>query len=133
MTAGADTAFYDRALRRVYRFQLAAAAVGLAIATWTGGWPSGAGFLLGAAAAYLSFTWIHQAVEAMGPGARPTRKRVFVFVAGRYIILGLGGYVIVKIFGMNAIAALSGLFVPVAAVIIEIIYELTTCRNMSSG
>ncbi len=43
----------------------------------------------------------------------------------RYGLLGLGGYVIVKVFGMNGIALLSGLFVPVAAVICEILYELT--------
>jgi hypothetical protein len=49
---------------------------------------------------------------------------VFVFVALRYLLLGAGGYVIVKVFGMNAIAAIAGLFVPVAAIIVEILYEL---------
>ena len=64
-------------------------------------------------------------VDALGPDAKPPRKRVYVLFLLRYGLLGLGGYVIVKVFGMNGIAMLAGLFVPVAAVICEILYELT--------
>ncbi len=120
----ADAQFYGRAFARLYRYMLVAAAAGAAAFLIARGWVWGLSFLLGAVASYLNFSWLHQVVEAIGPNARPTRKRMFVLVALRYLMLGAGGYVIVKVFGMNAIAAIVGLFVPVAAVLIEILYEL---------
>lgn len=119
-----DAAFYERAITRVYRWMYYAGVAGTGAAVFWRGWQGAVAFAAGAVAAYFNFTWLHEAVEAMGPAARPTRKRVFVFLGLRYILLGAGAYVIVMVFGMNAIPALVGLFVPMAAVIIEIIYEL---------
>ncbi len=119
-----EAVFYTRALRRVYRGMLwiaaATAVLLLALKTWL--WALL--FLCGAAAAYLGFHWLHDAVEALGPGANPARKRVLFFLVLRYVILGAGGYAIVKVFGVNAIAAVLGLFTPVAAVIAEVLYEI---------
>jgi hypothetical protein len=120
---------YAKALRRIYRGMKWITAAGALAAVPFLGWTWSLGFLLGGAAAYLNFVWLHQVVEAMGPNAKPTRKRVYVFVAVRYLFLGGAGYVIVKVFGMNVIGALSGLFVPVAAVIFEILYELVHDRT----
>jgi hypothetical protein len=120
----AEPDFYSRALARVHRHMVFVAAAGTVAAVIFNGWLWGLAFLLGAVASYLNFSWLHHAVEALGPEAKPPRKRVFVFVALRYLLLGAGGYVIVKVFGMNAIAAIAGLFVPVAAIIAEILYEL---------
>lgn len=100
------------------------AAAGAVAAIVFKGWLWGFTFALGAVGSYLNFSWLHQVVDALGPDAKPTRKRVFMFVALRYLLLGAGVYVIVKIFGMNGIAAIAGLFVPVAAIIVEILYEL---------
>lgn len=120
----AEAEFYEQALRRVYRIMpWVAGAAAIAAVFWKG-WLSGIALLLGAAASYLNFSWLHQMVESLGPDARPARMRVYVLFTLRYALLALGGYVIVKIFGMNGIAALAGLFVPVAAVIAEILYEL---------
>ncbi len=119
-----EPAFYEGALRRIYWSMLWIVALGAAgIAAWQG-WRLGVAFLFGGAAASLSFRWLHQVVSAMGPDARPAPRRVYAFFALRYLLLGAGGYVIVKVFGMNAIAALAGLFVPVAALLSEIVYEL---------
>jgi ATP synthase I chain len=120
----ADSEFYSRALTRVYRFMIWTAAAAALAALFLKGAFWTAMFLAGAAASWLNFSWLHQAVNALGPDARPTRKRVLVFVALRYLLLGIGGYVIVKVFGVNAVGALAGLFVPVAAIIVEILYEL---------
>ena len=128
-----DDAFYERALRRVGRFMGVAAGAGAVAAFALGGWRAGAGFAAGAAASWLGFSWLHQAVEALGPAARPPRKWVLALLALRWALLGAGGYVIVKVFGMNAIALAGGLFVPVAAVLLEIVYELIRCRNTNSG
>jgi hypothetical protein len=121
-----ETEFYERALTRIYRLMpwLAAGGAAAAAIVWKG-WPAGFAFLLGAAGAYFNFSWLHQMVGALGPGARPPRKRVYILFLFRYGLLALGGYVIVKVFGMNGIAALLGLFVPVAAIFAEILFELT--------
>ena len=119
-----ETGFYKRALRRTYLNLVWIAALSAAGAGAWKGWRLALAFLLGAAGSYLNFRWLHQVADAMGPDARPAPKRVYFFLAFRYLLLGLGGYVIVKIFGMNAIAALAGLFVPIAALISEICYEL---------
>jgi ATP synthase I chain len=122
MEAEADSS--GQALRRVYRIMpwlTGVVAVGTSV--WKGPL-TGFAFLLGAVAAYLNFSWLHQMVEGLGPGGRPPRKRVYVLFLLRFGLLAVGGYVIVKIFGMNGIAALAGLFVPVAAVTVEILYEL---------
>lgn len=120
-----DELVYGAALRRIYRAMKWLAALGaIAMFPFLGGvWSIG--FLLGAAVAYFNFTWLHQMVDALAPDARPTPKRVYWFVALRYLLLGGAGYVIVKVFGMNVIATLSGFFIPAAAVIFEVLYELT--------
>jgi hypothetical protein len=55
---------------------------------------------------------------------RRPRKGLLVVLATRYLLLGLAGYVIVKVFGLGLVALLLGLFVPAAAVLAEILYEL---------
>jgi len=81
-------------------------------------------FVLGAVAAYFNFTRLEQMVEALGPDARHVSMRAYVFFLLRFGLLLGGGYVIVKVFGLNGIAAIAGLFVPLAAIIFEALYEL---------
>jgi hypothetical protein len=122
--ADPDAEFLERAIRRIFRTMLFLGAAGVPAALWAAGWRGALGFLAGAAASYLNFYWLHRFVEALAPGGRRPRGWLLAFLALRYLLLGLGGYAIVKIFGLNIIAVLLGLFVPVAAVIIEILYEL---------
>lgn len=95
-----------------------------------GGWPAAGGFLAGSVASYLNFRWLKRLVEALGPGTagKPPRARVAVFLGLRYALLGLGGYVILKSSVISLPAALAGLFVSVAAVILEIVFELAYAR-----
>lgn len=93
------------------------------------GWSWGLGFAAGAAAACLNFSWLERMVEALAPGGRRPRKRFLVILATRYILLGLAGYAIVKIFGLSLAAILLGWFVPVAAIFVEILYELAYART----
>jgi hypothetical protein len=120
----ADTAVYENALRRIYRGMKWLACAGALAGLCFKGWLWALAFLMGAMASYLNFSWLDQIVAAIGPHARPPRKRLFVFIGLRYVLLGGAGYVIVKVFGMSAIAAVSGLFIPIAAVFLETIYEL---------
>jgi hypothetical protein len=92
------------------------------------GLPAGFGFTAGALGAWLSFHFLHQFVETLGSDERSPRKRLVVFLALRYLAFGVAGYVIVKYFKLNVSAILAGLLVSVAAVIVEILYELLYAR-----
>ncbi len=114
----------DRLWRGARRHMLVlAGAAALAGGIWRG-WGWAAGFLAGVCAGYFNLSWIHQIVAAIGPEPQRPRRRLFFFLGVRYVLLGAGGYVIVKIFGMNVIAALLGLFVPIGAIFFETLYEL---------
>ena len=102
---------------------------GGAVAAWGWrGWESGAGFLLGAAASALNFHWIKKIVDALG-GKGPAKMRVAVLAGLRYLLLGGGAYVILKYSSISISALLVGLFVSVAAVIVEIVIELAYART----
>jgi hypothetical protein len=92
------------------------------------GWAWGAGFALGALASWVNFRWLKQIVDALGGGARP-RGRLAIWMGLRYLLLCSGAYVIVRYSDISLPAALAGLFVAVAAVIIEILFQLTYARS----
>jgi hypothetical protein len=105
------------------------AAAGALTALALKGWRWGLGFAGGAAAACLNFYWLERLAEALAPDGRRPRKRLLVVLATRYLLLGLAAYAIVKIFGLSLAAILLGLFVPVAAILVEILYELVYART----
>src|SRR5262245_1738476 len=125
-----DPVFMERAVERIWKAMFAIG-VGGAIVAWAWrGWEWGAGFLLGAAASALNFRWIRQMVLALGGDQpSPTRQRVAVLAGLRYFILGVGAYVILNYSSISLAAALVGLFVCVAAVILEIVFELIYART----
>ena len=119
--------FLGRALSRIH-FLIAVLAGGGAVATLIyGGWRWSLGYLVGAGASWLNFRWLKQLVNSLGlaAGGKPPRARVAVFLGLRYGLLALGGYVILNFTALSLAAALAGLFVPTAAVILEILFELT--------
>lgn len=121
-----ESLFYDRAFARIQFLILFLSGAGLIVAALRGGWRWAAGYLLGAAASYLNFRWLKQVVNLLGAGAahKPRSTRVGVFFGLRYLLLGLGAYAILNFSTLSVAAAFAGLFVPVAAVILEILYEL---------
>ena len=123
-----DDVFFDRAQARISKAMFAIAAGGLVGATAWRGWTWGAGFAVGAAASWLNYRWLKQIVNALGD-SRPTRKRVAILAGLRYALLGGGAYVILRYSSVSVTAALVGLFVAVAAVIVEICFELVYARN----
>ena len=121
----------DRAVGRIVRLTLALTVLGAAVYFVKAGWRGGCGFLLGGLISYLNFHWIKRTVYALGEaaGGKPPRARVAVFLGLRYLLLGLGAYVILKFSEISLQAALVGLFVPAAAVILEILIELIYART----
>jgi hypothetical protein len=124
----ADEAFFDRAVGRIRAAMLWLSVAGTVVAWFLQGWQWSLGFLAGALASLANFYWLHQLTASLGTGAPRPRRRVLVFLALRYVLLGLCGYVIVKIFGLSLAAALLGLLVAVAAAILEVLYELIYAR-----
>ena len=117
----------DRAVARIWKLIWAIGAAGaVALVAWRGWW-WGAGWAIGTAVSALNFRWLKQLVLAIGEETAKPRKAVFLGM--RYVLLGGGAYVILRFSAISLPAALSGLFVSVAAVIVEIILELAYARN----
>lgn len=123
-----DERFFAKAHARIAKAMFALAAGGLIASFAWRGWTWGAGFALGAALSWLNFRWLNQIVETLGQ-SRPTRKRMAVLAGLRYALLGGGAYVILRYSSVSLTAALLGLFIAVAAVIVEIFFELVYARN----
>lgn len=116
-----DPEFYNQALRRIKRFILIIGAAGAVALTFWKGLSTGSGFLIGAAASYVSFWRWERVVDAVA--AKPVRRSTWFFVL-RFALLILAAYVIIKVTRVNQAAALAGLLVPAAASVVEITYEL---------
>jgi hypothetical protein len=125
--AARDEVWMDRAVRRIWKLIWAIGAGGTIVLTAWRGWAWGAGWLIGTAVSALNFRWLKQLVDAIGGPAAKPRKAVFLGM--RYLLLGGGAYVILRFSAISLPAALSGLFVSVAAVIVEILLELAYARN----
>jgi ATP synthase I chain len=127
---GPDHSFTGRAVTRIEFLIVFLGIAGTTVAALHGGGPWALGFLLGAAAAWMSFRWTKKVVNALGePAGVPPKKRFAVILGLRYLLLAAGGYVILNYSALSLAAALFGLFVPVAAVILEILFELTYART----
>ena len=121
-----DEALFEHAVGRM-RASMLWLSGGGALAAWlVAGWPWGLGFLAGGLASWGNFYWLHQLTASLGGAS--ARKRMILFFCLRYLLLGAGGYVLVKVVGLNLTAALLGLLVVAASVILEILYELIYAR-----
>jgi hypothetical protein len=121
-----DEKYLARAVGRLYVSMAVLSAAGaLAFLAWHG-WRWGLGFAIGAAASWLNFRWLRKLVDSLGQPAPDKRlkNRTAVLLGFRYVLLAAGGYAILKLSEISLTAALVGLFVSAAAVILEILYQL---------
>ncbi len=121
----------ERAVGRILRLTLILTVGGAAVYLVIAGWRGGCGFLLGGLVSWLNFHWLKKTVYALGEAAagKPPRARLAVLLGLRYLLLGLGAYAILRFSEISLTAALVGLFVPTAAVILEILIELIYART----
>ena len=106
------------------RIGLALASVGTVAVFLAQGSRGGIGFLCGAIISLLNFRWWKSLVNALGATqAVPIRGKA-VILGFRYLLIGGAIYVIVRYLEVSLVAILVGLFVSIAAAIIEILYEL---------
>jgi hypothetical protein len=127
MTVGPDEGRFTRAVERMTKAMFALGAGGAIVLLFWRGWPWSVGWLLGCGASALNFHWLRRVTQSLHAGEGNERKAVLLGL--RYLLLGGGAYVILKYSVISLPAALAGLFVPAAAVIVEILIELMYARN----
>ena len=120
-----DPAFDARVLRRIHWIILILGIAGSIAFAVARGPRTGGGFLIGAAVSFLSFWRWEQVVNALG--TKPTRKSLFWML--RFLFVAALAYAIIRLARVDLKAALAGLLVSAAAVIIEIVYELIYART----
>lgn len=115
---------YRRALERMTRLTAALGVAGTITALIWRGPRAGAGFLAGAIISFFNLRWWIGLAGAIGSSAKPPLRGSAALLGLRYLAAAGAIYVIVKFLEISLTAVLAGLFVCVAAVIAEILYEL---------
>lgn len=142
------TAAYGRAEWRIELFSVGVGMLGTAVIACVASFAAGLSFLIGASMSWLNFRWLKQGVNALvglsiaqpgtqeapqeeaGEGAAEGAQKarvpagVYVKFAGRYLLLLLVAYVILSRLRWPATYLIAGLFVVVAAVLLELVLEL---------
>jgi ATP synthase I chain len=127
-----DDAFYAAAERRIEYLTVAIGVIASVAVAIHWGAKSGAGLAVGAALSWINYRWMKQGVNALAmlsthqAGEEKARVPAGVYfkVIGRYALLIVAAYVILRRFSLPAASVLAGFFVVVAAVIVELIGQL---------
>jgi len=102
-------------------------AAGTVLALTLGGASWGTGFLTGAVFSAVNFWFWHRMVAKVGQpaaaGEEPPKTSVILFGIRYFLFVG-GVYATIRYFEASVAAALTGIFVAVAAVLLEILFEL---------
>lgn len=108
--------------QRVLRLTLILGAIGTAavLAKWTV--RDALGFAMGAGLSYLSYrSWVRLAAAVGGSGKAPATGSA-VFLALRYVLIGVAIYVIIEGLGSTPGALIVGLLVSFAALALELLW-----------
>ena len=90
---------------------------------------TGLGLACGCLIACFNFVWLKRGVEGLadrvvGEGKPRSGKGIVARFLLRYVLMGLGAYVILSVSPASLYGLLAGLFLPVAAIACEAAYEL---------
>lgn len=129
---GDDEQFYAAAERRIEYLTLAVGAAGAAAALAFAGSRFALGVSVGAALSWVNYRWMRQGIHALArisivqAGAAQPRvsKSVYAKFLGRYALMMIGAYAILRSFSLPAVSLVAGLFAVVAAVLVEMIAQL---------
>jgi nitrate reductase NapE component len=121
-------AFYENAYRRIVRIMLVLPILVFPVLLIKFHGAVAFGFIVGSAIAFFNFYWLKRAVVVLGDRVtnstyRQSGSRVVAGFFMRYVLIGVGAYVIFKSSAMSVNGLFVGLFVPVGAVLIEAVYE----------
>ncbi|MBZ5568642.1 MAG: ATP synthase subunit I [Acidobacteriia bacterium] len=121
--------FYSGAMDRIRRF-MAVIGVIATIAVWIAfGWKVAVGLALGCMIAWVNFYWLKQAVGALADrvtatGRGQSSSGVVARFLLRYALIALAGYAIFRVSRDSLYGLLGGLFLTVAAILCEAVYEV---------
>jgi hypothetical protein len=128
----ADESFYAAAERRIEYFTLAIGAAGALVAAVSWSRKVALGIAAGAALSWLNYRWMKQGIAALSrlstaqEGAEKPHvpPSVYVKFLGRYALLIIVAYVILRGFSLPTASFIAGLFAVVAAVLMEMVGQL---------
>jgi hypothetical protein len=121
--------FYSGALHRIRRYMIVLAPLLVAAAWWKFGVRPAAGFAFGCVIAYVNFHWLKRVIagfvdRASGAATSQSGQGIVFRFLLRYFLMALGAYVILTVSPASLNGLLAGLFLPVAAIGCEAVYEL---------
>jgi hypothetical protein len=127
-TQPASDDFYARSLERIQSFMLVLGIAALITACIFFGWRIGLGFALGATIAYLNFHWLKKVVAGLaeltiGTGTPASSRGVVHRFLLRYFLMAIVAFVILTVSRESLYGLFAGLFLPVAAILCEAVYE----------
>ena len=122
-------AFYSGAYGRIVRVMMVLAAVLSVAALVRFGAAVAVGFVVGCTIGMLNFHWLKRVVSAVadrtvGTGERPGSTGVVFRFLLRYLLVAAAAYAIFRVSLASLYGLLAGLFLPVAAILIEAVYEV---------
>jgi hypothetical protein len=107
----------------VLRLALILGAVGFVGVLAKFGWRDAVGFLVGSALSYFSFrSWVRLAETVGTSGKRPATGSA-VFLASRYVLIGVAIYATIKVLGSTPGALIVGLLVSFTALVLVLIWS----------
>jgi len=121
--------FYVAAMARIARMTVVVGAAGTIVALAWRGLPAAGGFLTGAAISYISLLSWKSLANSLGTSGKAPLRGNAVLLGSRYLIAAAIIYVIFKITGITLGAVFAGLLASLAAVLLEILYEIAFLRT----
>ena len=126
-----DPGFYQRALHRMPRWIALAVVAALPFVWGHGGAIWAASFLVGAIGGYWNYVGVCRIADRLSQTVERTGRAPAVRMRGllRLMFILVAAFVIIRFTHINLAAAFLGLFTPVAAVVMEILYELASRKS----
>jgi hypothetical protein len=127
-TLALENDFYSGALGRISRFMAVLAGTFAVAAFLRWGWRITLGFACGCVIAQLNFHWLKRVVSALADrmtqaeATKPAKGMVLRFLL-RYFLMALAAYAIFTVSRASLYGLFAGLFLPVAGIACEAVYE----------
>jgi|SRR5579862_7442079 len=121
--------FFSGALGRIGAFMLVLWPILIAASCWRFGWRPALGLACGCAIAYVNFYWLKKAIagfidRTVGADSSGSGQGIVFRFLLRYVLMAVGAYAILTVSPASLNGLLAGLFLPVAAIACETVYEL---------
>ena len=131
-----DSAFYDRALRRMDRIAVGLGIAAVLVFLARTGWRDAFGCAFTAAASIYNLRRLKRIASGVSGEPQRSSGAAAAALGLRYLILAGICFVIIKFLGIGLPAIFAGLLISVAAVLVEMLHELLFTRswkNTNSG